>query len=199
MASAGKKTAIAAVLAGTTLAMLFSGSAASANQIDTPPSGVTVNHAGPAYVVTIDCDNLPYGGQELYTGLTQRGSYTLHFEANCQDSNNYIMQVDDNGDTDEVGGYTVNGVTEASSGWIAFPATMTLKPDTYVTVKRVGGAPTDYFNIRYNGSDPNQLVANNSGSEGLSNTGFDTVTFALVGGLLTALGALSLVLNSRRK
>lgn len=152
-----------------------------------------MNQSGPNYDVTIDCDNLPYSGGELYTGATQRGTYTLHFEANCQNSSNYKMQVDDNGDTAEVGGYKVNGVSRAtSSGYIPIPATMTLKPDTFVTLMKQSNS--DFFNVRYNGSDPNQTSPEpTTNTEELSNTGVDSELYLVMAGGLVSIGLGSLM------
>ena len=158
MASAIKKVATIGALSISAFAVVISATPALANQIDIPPTGVTVNHNSPNYDVTIDCDNLPYGGQELFTGPTQHGTYTLHTEANCQDNANFQMRVDDNGDTDEVGAFTIDGTTYPTrSSWMAMPATMTLAPDTVVTIQRVNDI-TAFFNVRYNGSDVNQTA-----------------------------------------
>ena len=186
MFSVKRKIATATAIGLTVFATLLSAAPANANQIDTPPSGVTVNHNSPNYDVTIDCDNLPFGGGELFTGATQRGTYTLHMAANCQDSANYIMGVDDNGDTAEIGGYTVGGVFRTTASNIAIPATMTLKPDTFVTVSRVG-QPSEFFNIRYNGSDPSQTAPEPTTTP-LANTGFDSGYYLLLAGGLISLG-----------
>lgn len=183
MASALKKVATLSAITISALAVVVSAAPAMANRIDTPPTGVTVNQGTPNYDVTIDCDNLPFGGQELFTGPTQHGTYTLHMNSNCQDNSVYLMQVDDNGDTDETGGYTVGGVHNGPSGWIAIPETMTLDPDTYVTVKKL--QDNDFFNIRYNGSDVNQVAPV---ATPLANTGFDSGFYSMLAGSLIALG-----------
>ena len=183
MASVMKKAAIASSLTISAFAVVISAAPAMASQINDPTPGVTVNTNTPNYDVTIDCDTLPFGGQELYTGPTQHGTYTLHMNSNCQDNSVYLMQVDDNGDTDETGGYTVGGVHNGPSGWIAIPATMTLDPDTYVTVKKL--QDNDFFNIRYNGSDVNQVTPVVTP---LANTGFNSGLYSMLAGGLIALG-----------
>lgn len=171
---------------------LFAALPSNAAQIDSPTPGVTVNQNTPNYVVTIDCDSLPYGGQELYTGRTQRGSYTLNFSVSCQDNARFTMQVDDNGDTDEVGGYTLNGTrNNTSPGYIDIPASVTLHPDTYVTILR--SLDNDFFNVRYNGSDENQTEPEPTEtpeptSTPLANTGFDSVFYSLIAFTLMIIG-----------
>lgn len=184
MALVMKKVATLGAVTLSAFAVAISAAPAMANHIDTPPNGVTVNHNSPNYDVTIDCDNLPFAGGELFTGATQNGTYTLHMLANCQDNANYTMSVDDNGDTAEAGGYTVGGVLSATASNIAIPATMTLKPDTYVTVSRVG-QPAEFFNIRYNGSDANQVAPV---VIPLANTGFNSGFYSMLAGSLIALG-----------
>lgn len=143
---------------------------------EVPDSGIDINHDAPNYDITIHCDLLPTGGQESYTGPTQHGSYTIHADDMCQNGANditYFMQVDDNGDTDEAGGFTVNGVPGNNNEWMPIPASFSLLPDTYVTIrsKYAGNWNSDYYNIRYNGSDPNQVTPV---TEVLSHTGIDS-------------------------
>ena len=177
-------------------------------QAEVADPGIDVNHDGPNYDITIHCNTLPYNGQESYTGATQRGSYTIHADDVCVNGDGnvtYWMQWGDNGDTDENGGIKVNGVLETSTEYIPIPATFTLLPDTYVTIRyKVDGNwdPT-YYNIRYNGSDPNQTATPTPEPEaqttGLAATGSDVTWLALVGGLFGLSGSIAVAFSRRKK
>ena len=194
-----RRVATLSALAIALFTSLIAASPASANRIDNPQLGIDVNQGSPNYDVTIHCNDLPYAVEELFTGATQHGTYSLHADTACQDNNSFVMEVNDNGDTSETGGYTISGVhTVANGGWINIPAAMTLDPDTYVTIKRLVNG-VDYFNIRYNGSDSVQIppvveppVAT------LSHTGSDSETLALFAVGFVALG-LTFTGVSRRK
>ena len=158
------------------IAAIVAFGSASPAQAEGADPGIDVNHDGPNYDITIHCNTLPYNGQESYTG-----------------------------DTDENGGIKVNGVLETSTEYIPIPATFTLLPDTYVTIRyKVDGNwdPT-YYNIRYNGSDPNQTATPTPEPEaqttGLAATGSDVTWLALVGGLFGLSGSIAVAFSRRKK